>query len=126
MALTAKQARFVAEYLKDGNATQSAIRAGYSSATAYSIGNENLSKPEIASAIQVAQDAMTQATIADAKERREVLSGLLRNGDVNPKARIQALDVLNKMDGLYVSKHEIGGVNGGPIQVNVTPADARL
>lgn len=53
--LTAKQKRFVAEYLVDGNATQAAIRAGYSKATAYSIGAENLKKPEIAAAIEAAQ-----------------------------------------------------------------------
>lgn len=46
--LTPKQNRFVVEYQKDGNATQAAIRAGYSQKTAYSIGHENLNKPEIA------------------------------------------------------------------------------
>lgn len=52
MALTAKQAAFVQEYLVDLNATQAAIRAGYSKKTAYSIGQENLCKPEIQEAIQ--------------------------------------------------------------------------
>ena len=50
--LTAKQEAFCKEYLIDLNATQAAIRAGYSEKTAYSIGNENLNKPEIAEAIQ--------------------------------------------------------------------------
>lgn len=45
--LTAKQDRFCQEYLIDLNATQSAIRAGYSEKTAGSIGGENLKKPEI-------------------------------------------------------------------------------
>ena len=49
--LTAKQQRFCDEYLIDLNATQAAIRAGYSAKTAYSIGNENLNKPEIRSYI---------------------------------------------------------------------------
>lgn len=53
--LTPKQERFVAEYLIDPNATQSALKAGYSKKTAYSIGQENLKKPEIASAIAVKQ-----------------------------------------------------------------------
>jgi phage terminase small subunit len=56
-ALTPKQQRFVDEYLIDLNATQAAIRAGYSVKTAGSIGSENLSKPEIAAAIQVAVQA---------------------------------------------------------------------
>jgi phage terminase small subunit len=51
MALTAKQQRFVEEYLVDLNATQAAIRAGYSARTARQIGDENLSKPDIAAAI---------------------------------------------------------------------------
>jgi len=45
--LTEKQLAFVDEYLVDLNATQAAIRAGYSSDTAASIGHENLTKPEI-------------------------------------------------------------------------------
>ncbi|WP_275289167.1 terminase small subunit [Halomonas elongata] len=50
--LTARQSRFVDEYLKDLSATQAAIRAGYSKKTAGRTGHENLKKPEIASAIQ--------------------------------------------------------------------------
>lgn len=50
--LTAKQEMFCKEYLIDLNATQAAIRAGYSGKTAYSIGNENLSKPDITELIQ--------------------------------------------------------------------------
>ena len=49
--LTAQQRSFVAEYLKDNNATQAAIRAGYSKKTAYSIGQRLLKKVEIAQAI---------------------------------------------------------------------------
>jgi phage terminase small subunit len=55
MALTDKQQRFVEEYLVDLNATQAAIRAGYSEKTAHVIGPENLGKPVIASAIAEAQ-----------------------------------------------------------------------
>lgn len=59
MALNARQQKFVAEYLIDLNATQAAIRAGYSKKTAYSIGQENLKKPEIA-----AELAKRQAKLA--------------------------------------------------------------
>lgn len=45
--MTDKQQFFCEEYLKDFNATQAAIRAGYSTQSAYSIGHENLKKPEI-------------------------------------------------------------------------------
>lgn len=54
MALTKKQKLFCEEYLIDLNATQAAIRAGYSPATAYSIGSENLTKPEIRTCIDKA------------------------------------------------------------------------
>lgn len=49
--LTAKQQCFADEYLVDLNATQAAIRAGYSRRTAYAMGAENLKKPQIASYI---------------------------------------------------------------------------
>lgn len=64
--MTPKQQRFVEEYLVDLNATKAAIRAGYSEATAYSIGNENLSKPEIAEAIAAAAAARSQRTAINA------------------------------------------------------------
>jgi phage terminase small subunit len=62
MALTAKQRMFVAEFLIDLNATQAAIRAGYSAKTAEAIGHENLRKPKIAAAIQAAMDTREQRT----------------------------------------------------------------
>lgn len=64
--LTAKQAKFVIEYLVDGNATQSAIRAGYSEETAGSIGSENLSKPEIIKAIDEQMQHRSQRTLITA------------------------------------------------------------
>lgn len=52
--MTKKQKRFVEEYLIDLNATQAAIRAGYSPDSAKEIGSENLTKPNIAKAIDQA------------------------------------------------------------------------
>ena len=62
MPLTPKQEHFVAEYLIDLNATQAAIRAGYSKKTAHVIGPENLGKPIIAAAIARAQGDRTERT----------------------------------------------------------------
>ena len=56
MPLTPKQSRFVAEYLIDQNATQAAIRAGYSKKTASSQGERLLRNVEIAAAVGVKQD----------------------------------------------------------------------
>jgi phage terminase small subunit len=60
MSLTPKQARFVEEYLIDLNATQAAIRAGYSAKTARQVGQENLSKPVISAALSERQKARSE------------------------------------------------------------------
>jgi phage terminase small subunit len=62
MTLTEKQKRFVAEYLIDLNATQAAIRAGYSPKTAKEIGAQNLTKLNIQNAIEAAQNKREQRT----------------------------------------------------------------
>jgi phage terminase small subunit len=62
MALTAKAMRFGEEYIIDLNATQAAIRAGYSEKTAYSIGQENLKKPEIQEYIQKLMEERSKRT----------------------------------------------------------------
>lgn len=66
MALTDKQRRFVDEYLVDLNATQAAIRAGYSARRASEIGSQLLRKPNVAEAISVAQAERSQRTQIDA------------------------------------------------------------
>lgn len=77
--LTPKQALFVKEYLVDLNATQAAIRAGYSEKAAYAIGAENLSKPVIADAIAEKQqtkakklDITVETIIAELEEARQL------------------------------------------------------
>jgi len=66
MNLTGKQQLFVEEYLIDLNATQAALRAGYSPKTAMFIGAENLHKPIIIAAIAEAQKGRTTRTRTDA------------------------------------------------------------
>ena len=103
MALTAKQHAFVEEYLVDMNATQAAIRAGYSPKTAYNIGSENLAKPEIAAALEKAR--------AERSERTEITADWILNmlrenaeeakaaGDRAPCNR--ALELLGKHVGMF-------------------------
>jgi phage terminase small subunit len=62
MALTAKQEAFVREYLIDLNATQAAIRAGYSARTAQEQGSRLLSNAMVAEAVKAAQDARAERT----------------------------------------------------------------
>lgn len=80
--LTAKQKRFVSEYLIDLNATQAAIRAGYSEKTAAVIGAENLKKPNIADAVQQAMEKREKRAeisqdevIQDLRELRDICMG---------------------------------------------------
>ena len=78
MKLTSKQAVFAVEYLKDFNATQAAIRAGYSKKTASAIGAENLRKPHIRSAIKAAMAEARSEAIMSYQEMCERLSRLAR------------------------------------------------
>ena len=93
--LTPKQRRFVEEYLIDLNATQAAIRTGYSKKTAYSIGQENLSKPEITEAIAEQRVKVSDAAEVDAAW---VLTRLKKEAELANTAasRVSALDKLAK------------------------------
>lgn len=75
--MTKKQKRFVEEYLIDLNATQAAIRAGYSPHTAKDIGCENLAKPNIAAAIS---QAMAERSKRTGINQDRVLQELARIG----------------------------------------------
>lgn len=75
--MTKKQKRFVEEYLIDLNATQAAIRAGYSPATAKEIGCENLTKPNIAAAVS---QAMAERSRRTGINQDRVLQELARIG----------------------------------------------
>lgn len=74
MALTEKQKAFIEEFLVDRNATQAAIRAGYSEKTARQTGSENLSKPYIAKVIQDRLDELKMS----ADEAMNLLSNQAR------------------------------------------------
>jgi phage terminase small subunit len=62
MKLTLKQERFVQEYLIEPNAVQAAIRAGYSAKTAREIGRKNLTKVDIAAALEKARAKRAERT----------------------------------------------------------------
>ena len=98
-ALTAKQERFVSEYLVSLNATQAAIRAGYSPKTARSIGHENLTKPAITDAVQAAlnrhRDSLDVSLEDIIQEARRVgfssIQGLFSDGwQLRPPAELSA------------------------------------
>lgn len=79
--LTAKQQRFVEEYLVDLNATQAAIRAGYSAKTAYSIGSELLNKPEVRARID---ERMAELSKRTGVNQERIIRELARIGFLDP------------------------------------------
>lgn len=76
--MTEKQKRFCDEYLIDLNATQAAIRAGYSKKTARAIANENLTKPYIKEYIEKRMIEKEKELIADQDEVMKYLSAVMR------------------------------------------------
>ena len=127
--MTEKQKRFCDEYLIDLNATQAAIRAGYSERTAYSIGTENLRKPEISAYINSRMEEKNKELIADQDEVLKYLTSVMRGestseeivvegtGDgcsearaiekaPSEKDRLKAAELLGKRYGLYTERIE--------------------
>lgn len=76
--LTAKQKRFCDEYLIDLNATQAAIRAGYSEKNARNIASENLAKPNVKKYIEERMATKDAELIADQNEVLEYLTAVMR------------------------------------------------
>lgn len=127
--MTAKMQRFCDEYLIDLNATQAAIRAGYSEKTARTIAAENLTKPDIQAYISQRMAEKDAALIADQDEVLKYLTKVLRGqsqsevivvegcGDgcsearamqkaPDEKERLRAAELLGKRYGLYTEKVE--------------------
>ena len=90
--LTAKQEAFCEEYMIDLNATQAAIRAGYSEQTARQIGTENLAKPAIADKIAELKAERAARVLVDADY---VIKGLL---EVHQRC-MQKEPVMERVDG---------------------------
>ena len=84
MKLTEKQKRFCVEYLIDLNATQAAIRAGYSTSTAGAIGAENLKKPQIRACIDkaLAEQSKRTGVTADRVVRELAKVAFVNSDDV--------------------------------------------
>ncbi len=125
--MTVKQKRFCDEYLIDLNATQAAIRAGYSKKTANRIATENLSKPVIKEYISQRMAEKESELIADQDEVLKYLTSVLRgesqseivvvegsgfgNSEArtmqkapDEKERLKAAELLGKRYGLYTEK----------------------
>ena len=118
--MNARQKRFCDEYLVDCNATQAAIRAGYSPKTAYSIGIENLKKPELKAYIDEQLEKMHSEKTADAQEVLEYLTAVMRGEhteqtlqligdgmqavtdiDVSARDRLKAAELIGERYGMF-------------------------
>lgn len=131
--LTEKQKRFADYYIETGNATEAAIKAGYSRKTAKEMGYENLTKPHIKAYIDERIREMDEKRIMKAEEVMQLLTAIARNevkeevvvfGDgmsvieekgISAKDRLKALELIGKRYGLWTDKQQIEG----EVQVNI-------
>lgn len=111
--LTDKQKAFIKEYPIDHNATQAAIRAGYSKDTAGFIGYENLKKPYIAQAIEKQQEKhaercnVTVDSLTNELEQARVLA--MRDDVQQLSPAVSAIMGKAKLHGFDINKHEVDG-----------------
>ena len=125
--LKPKELIFAEEWLKTTNATQSAIKAGYSERTAYSSGSRLLKKVDVKQYIDERLAEMKENSIADTDEVMQFLSSTMR-GDIPDQFgldpalndRIKAAELIGKRYKLFTDKQEISGTDGEPIKVVFT------
>jgi phage terminase small subunit len=106
--LTPKQAAFVREYMIDLNATQAAIRAGYSEKTANRIGAENLSKPVIQEAIQQLHKAAEEKCTVTLEWILAQIAAIATDEEARTADRLKALELLGKHLGMWEKRQEDG------------------
>jgi len=108
LALTPRQERFVAEYLVDLNATQAAIRAGYSERTAQEQGSRLLSNVKVAAAVAERQTSIAgklQITAEKVlRDLEEVRVLAIKDGAYGPAAK--AIELHGKHIGMFVERTE--------------------
>ena len=112
------QEKFCIEFVRCGNATEAYKRAGYkarSDKVAGTAAARLLGNVGIQQRIVELRREMDSHKIMDAAERRELLTRFARDEDTGKTDRLRAMDLLNKMDGVYINKTQISGVDGAPI-----------
>lgn len=112
-----RQEKFVNEYCVDLNATQAAIRSGYSQKTARWIGQENLTKPYIKQAIEERLNKNTTKTIITAEMVLNGIKDIAFAKDAKPNDRLKAMELLGKYLKLFTDKIETKVETNEPIKV---------
>ena len=108
--LTDKQEKFCYEYVLHLNATKAAINAGYSEKTAYSIGFENLIKPEIQKRIDEMKSNLAETAGISALRVLREHEQIAFNKNETTRDRQKSLDAINLMLGYNAAvKQEISG-----------------
>jgi hypothetical protein len=108
--LTDKQEKFCYEYVLHLNATKAAINAGYSEKTAYSIGGENLKKPEIQERIKYMQDNLAETAQLSALRVLKEHEKIAFNDYEKTADKQKSLDSINNMLGYNApTKNEYSG-----------------
>lgn len=114
--LTPKQAMFVIEYLKDLNGAAAAVRAGYSEESAKEIASENLTKPNVAEAIQEQMDARSERTLITADsvlaKINRIADRCLKEETFDAAGANKACETLAKHLKLITEKMELTGAHG--------------
>ena len=114
--LTAKQQRFVEEYLVDHNGTQAAIRAGYSAKCAATVAKENIRKPHIAAALKKGRKALCEKTGHSAEQTIDAIAAIANDEENHTGYRLKAYELLGKTQGIFVEKREVkhsGSISDG-------------
>ena len=127
--LTAKQEVFVREYLTDMNATQAAIRAGYSPRNPGDIAAQLLGKTHIQQAIKAAQDKQARRLEISQDDVVEDLWSEAHFFGMNcsHSARIRALELVGRHIGMvFAERHEVSAPGGGPLAASVEWIRGRL
>lgn len=102
--MTGKQQIFILEYLKDCNATRAAQAAGYSSRTAYSIGQRLLKNVEVSQAIDAAMTERKNKLIATREQRQAFWSAVMNDTDEDMRNRLKASELLGKSEADFTDK----------------------
>jgi phage terminase small subunit len=124
MKLTLKQEMFVREYLVDLNATQAAVRAGYSEKSSMEIGYQLLRKTSVQEAIQKAMNERIKNVEITTDWILQGIKDIADNLDEQTKDRLKAYELLGKYLKLFTDKHELSGAGGGPITFQFVEPDS--
>ena len=112
------QENFCVEFVRCGNATEAYKNAGYkprSDKVAGTAAARLLGNVGIQQRIEELRREMDSHKIMDAAERRELLTQFARDEETAKPDRLKAMDLLNKMDGVYINKTQESGADGAPL-----------